>query len=124
MKDNCLFCQIAHKKIDSLCLYEDDLIMVILDAYPDSDGHTLIIPKKHYDDIMTIDSATLSHMLEVAQKFVSPLMEKLNKQSMTLLFNYGDSQVIKHIHLHLIPNFKKDKAHLSREEVYKILMEK
>lgn len=123
MKEDCLFCKIAKKEIDSLCLYEDDLVMVILDAYPDCDGHTLIIPKKHYKDIFDVDEDTLKHMLDVAKKYVNPLMEKLDKKSLTMLFNYGDAQMIKHIHLHLLPNFKKDKAKLAKEEVYKILME-
>lgn len=124
MKDDCLFCKIARKEMDSLCLYEDDLVMVILDAYPDCDGHTLIIPKKHYTDICDVDMATLSHMFEVAKKFINPLMTKLDKKSLALLFNYGDAQIIKHVHLHLLPNFKKDKPKLSRDEVYKIMMEK
>ena len=48
MKDDCLFCKIINKEVDSLCLYEDDDIMAILDAYPDCDGHTLIIPKNAF----------------------------------------------------------------------------
>lgn len=45
MKDDCLFCKIARKEVDSKILYEDEDIMVIMDAYPDTDGHTLVIPK-------------------------------------------------------------------------------
>lgn len=43
--EECLFCKIIKGKVDSLKLYEDDDILVMLDAYPDSPGHTLIIPK-------------------------------------------------------------------------------
>lgn len=124
MKDDCLFCKISRKEIDSLCLYEDDDVMVILDAYPDCDGHTLVIPKKHYESVLEVDGQTLAKMFDAAKKFINPLMTKLDKKSMALLINYGDAQVIKHIHLHLLPNFKKDKPKLSREEVYKIMMEK
>ena len=65
MKDDCLFCKIISKEIPSKILYEDDDIMVLLDAYPDSDGHTLVIPKKHYEDIFSIDNDLLIKMLEV-----------------------------------------------------------
>ena len=48
MNKDCLFCKIIKKEIPSFILYEDDDLIVILDAYPDADGHTLIIPRKHY----------------------------------------------------------------------------
>ena len=51
MKDDCLFCKIVRKEIPSKILYEDDDILIMLDAYPNTDGHTLVIPKKHYEDI-------------------------------------------------------------------------
>ena len=45
MKDDCLFCKIVRKEIPSKILYEDDDILVMLDAFPDTDGHTLVIPR-------------------------------------------------------------------------------
>ncbi len=121
MKDDCLFCKIINKEVDSLCLYEDDDIMAILDAYPDCDGHTLIIPKKHITDIMELDSDTLGKMQMVAKKIIKVQLDKLDKKSLTVLFNYGDSQIIKHVHMHLLPGYK-DKDHkYSREEVYDML---
>ena len=55
MKDDCLFCKIARKEVDSKILYEDELILVIMDDYTDSDGHSLVISKKHYEDKKNID---------------------------------------------------------------------
>ena len=52
---NCLFCKIINNEISSYTLYEDDLIRIIMDAFPNSPGHTLIIPKKHYTDLSDID---------------------------------------------------------------------
>lgn len=121
MKDDCLFCKIAGKEEKSLILYEDDICIVILDAFPDSDGHTLVIPKKHYETIYDIDDETFKHINEIAKKYAKIIMEKLEKKSMTFLINYGDAQVIKHLHLHLIPNFK-EKAKMTKEEVYEKLM--
>ena len=48
--------------------YEDDIVKVILDAYPDANGHTLIIPKKHITDIDEMDNETLGHINDVAKK--------------------------------------------------------
>ncbi len=116
----CLFCKIVKKEISSKILYEDELIIVILDAYPDSDGHTLIIPKKHYNSFLDLPDDLLLHINKYAKIFGEVLLNKLNKQSLTILTNYGDEQVIKHYHLHLLPN-RKDKVVLSTDEVYEIL---
>ncbi len=117
----CLFCKIIKKELDSLILYEDDKILILLDAFPDADGHTLIIPKKHYDNFHDLPDDLLVHIHNYAKIYGDILMKKLNKESLTILNNYGKAQVIKHYHLHLIPNFK-EKPTKTKEEVYNILI--
>ena len=120
----CLFCKIAHHEVESKILYEDDNYMAFLDIdQKEAEGHTLIIPKKHFEDYMALDSKTLNDMFEIAQKLNKDLMAKLDKSACTLLFNYGDSQVIKHVHLHLLPNFLYEKGTKNIDEVYKKLKE-
>ncbi len=123
MNKDCLFCKIIKKEVPSFILYEDDDLIVILDAYPDADGHTLIIPKKHYEDIINIDNETLNKIFDKAREITTKLMKKLGKDAITFVINYGEAQVIKHFHLHLIPNYIKKEHKLSKEEVYKILTE-
>ena len=123
MKKDCLFCQIANKEAESFILYEDNDLIVILDAYPDADGHTLIIPKKHYEDIYEVPDELLVKMFSKAKEMTHKLMDKLGKDALTYVINYGDAQVIKHFHLHLIPNYIKKEHNLSKEEVYKLLNE-
>ncbi|MFR5856700.1 MAG: HIT family protein [Bacilli bacterium] len=123
MNKDCLFCKIIKKEVPSFILYEDDDLIVILDAYPDADGHTLIIPKKHYEDILNIDNETLNKIFDKAREITTKLMKKLGKDAITFVINYGEAQVIKHFHLHLIPNYIKKEHKLSKEEVYKILTE-
>ena len=118
---DCLFCKIAKKEIEATMLYEDDIVMVIMDAFPDVDGHTLVIPKNHYETFKDVPDDVLLHINKIAQEYVDILMTKLHKESLTLLVNYGDDQKVKHYHLHLLPNFiKKDEKH-SKEEIDKIL---
>lgn len=121
MKDDCLFCKIVRKEVPSKILYEDDDILVMLDAFPDTDGHTLVIPKMHYEDIYEVDDDVLLKMFNVARGEVKNLMFKLDKSALTLLFNYGDAQAIKHIHLHLLPDFMHKSHNLDKDEVYNIL---
>ena len=118
--NDCLFCKIINKKTDSLVLYEDEKVIVILDAFPDCDGHSLVIPKKHYEDITMVDDEMLIYMINIAKKFGNIIMQKLNAKSITYLINYGDSQKIKHLHLHILPNYP-NKSTMTKDEVYKIL---
>lgn len=121
MKDNCLFCKIIRKEMDAKIIYEDDDILVMLDAFPDTDGHTLVIPKKHYEDVFEVSDEVLCKMFKVARIETNNLMSKLNKNALTFLFNYGDAQAIKHIHLHLLPDYMHKTHNLNKEEVYDIL---
>ena len=121
MENDCLFCKIVNKEVDAKILYEDNDIMVILDAYPDTDGHTLVIPKKHYEDIYSIADDVLLKLIKIGKDNAKMLMTKLDKPALTFLVNYGDAQVIKHFHLHLLPNYMNKEHNYSNEEMYKIL---
>ena len=117
---DCIFCKIAHKEIPSEVLYEDDSVMAIMDINPLCDGHVLVIPKKHYEDIYEVDKETLVHMYDIAKDLNKKIMAKLNEPGATFSINYGDKQEIKHLHLHILPSFKA-KATKTHEEVYKLL---
>ena len=121
MKD-CIFCKIVNGDIPSMKVYEDDICLAYLDINPDSDGHTLIIPKKHYKDIYDIPSDTLLHIYETAKKLMDMLREKLGCDGFTLLQNNGSIQEVKHYHLHLIPTYENNKIE-DVKEVYKKISE-
>ena len=120
---DCLFCKIIKGSIPSKVLYEDDEVMIILDAYPNVSGHTLIIPKKHYTDYTEIPEELIIHINSLAKKYGPLLMEKMHKKSLSMCVNYGTSQVIKHYHFHLLPGYgqEKDNHILTRDEAYKII---
>ena len=103
---DCIFCKIANGEINSSKYYEDDIVMAFLDITPDCDGHTLIIPKKHYKDLTDIDMDTLTHIMEVAKKLKLELENKLGCGGLSLLQNNGFCQEVKHFHLHLKPFYK------------------
>ncbi len=102
---DCIFCKIVEGKIPSLKIYEDDVILAFLDINPDSNGHTLIIPKKHYKDINDIDEKTLCHIYSKAKDIMKLLEEKLNADGFSLLQNNGSVQEVKHYHLHIKPYY-------------------
>ena len=119
----CVFCKIIEEEIPSYTIYEDDKVKAFLDINPDVNGHTLIIPKKHYKDISDIDDATLMHIMDVAKYLRSLLETKLNIEGLTLVQNNGDIQEVKHYHLHLKPYYKKEQVLLDVEDIYQKLKE-
>ena len=121
MKD-CLFCNIIQGEQASYPLYEDDDLKVIMDAFPNSPGHTLIISKEHYKDLDDIDIDLLTKILKKAKDIKKLLETKLNPESIILVQNNGEAEKIKHFHLHLIPTYTivPDKT---VEEMYKLITE-
>ena len=116
----CLFCKIVNGEVPSYKLYEDELVIVIMDAYPNVDGHTLIIPKKHYDTFMDLPDELVIHINKIAIKFTNHIMERLNVKELSIHINYGNSQKIKHYHMHLLPNFGL-RAERNVENIYEVL---
>lgn len=109
MKD-CIFCKIVDGNVPCMKVYEDDICLAYLDINPDSDGHTLIIPKTHYKDIYDIPSDTLSHIYEIAKDIMKLLEEKLGCNGFTLVQNNGSIQEVKHYHLHIKPYYDDKKT--------------
>jgi len=103
IKMDCIFCKIIKGEIPGKIVYEDDLVIVIMDASPIVDGHMLIIPKKHYIDYMELDENITSHIFKVAQIIGKKVFDKLNTKSLTISVNYGDDQKVKHVHFHILP---------------------
>jgi len=118
---DCLFCKVVNGEIPSYTIYEDSMVKVFLDIHPDSNGHTLIIPKKHYLDIDDIDMDTLKHIFEVTKKMKKLLTDKLNIDGLTLIQNNGSIQLVKHFHLHLKPVYNSKQEIIPVEEIYKKL---
>ena len=105
---DCLFCKIIDGSIPSKTIYEDDLVKVFLDISPNTNGHMLIVPKKHVVTVDDIDSSLASHIIEVEKKMYTLLKEKLNVEGLTIVQNNGLGQEVKHYHVHLIPRYSDD----------------
>jgi len=108
--DDCLFCKIIEKKISSKILYENNDTVAFLDILPISQGHTIVIPKKHYTNLETIPIDDLYEVMATV-KIVSNLIYKnLNIDGYNILQNNykAAGQVIDHFHIHIIPRSRAD----------------
>ena len=108
MKD-CLFCKIINKEIPCYKVYENDDVLAFLDINPESYGHTLVIPKKHYNNYEDIDLETIKKINEVGKIVYNKIKTNLHTDGIRLVQNNGIIQDVKHYHLHLVPIYKNDK---------------
>lgn len=110
---DCLFCKIIEGSIPSKTIYEDEIVKVFLDINPNTNGHCLIIPKKHIITVNELDNSLITHILEVEKKMYKLLKDKLNIDGLTIVQNNEYGQEVKHYHVHLIPRYKDDNWSLS-----------
>lgn len=127
---DCIFCKIIKGDIPSYTIYEDEIVKVILDINPVSNGHMLIIPKTHYVNLMDIDDSVLSHIMNISKDLYKKYKDKLNMDGLTITQNNDYGQEVKHYHLHLIPRYENDNIEFikptnldSIEDVYKKMSE-
>lgn len=112
--DNCLFCNIVKGDIPSSTIYEDELIKVFLDINPNTNGDLLIIPKKHYENILDIEEEIITHSYNITKNIIyKKLVDKLNATGLTISQNNGTGQEIKHFHIHLTPRYENDEFNIT-----------
>lgn len=125
--EDCIFCKIVNNEIKSHTIYEDELVKVFLDANPETNGHMLIIPKKHYQNILDLDEKIIPHAVKIIKEKLYPLMkEKLHCDGMTITQNNEYGQEVKHFHIHVVPRYENDQDYhsynkdilISTEDVY------
>ncbi len=111
----CIFCKIINNEIPSKKIYEDDEFLAILDLGQATKGHTLVMPKKHYDNILLLDDDTASKYLVVVKKVARLLVEKLNAKGVNILNNTNEiaGQTINHVHIHILPRYNKDELEIN-----------
>ncbi len=106
----CVFCEIIKGAIPADKIYEDDDVLSFLDIKPNNPGHTLVIPKKHFQNLEDIDDLALSKLIIAVKKVGQMLKEKLGVLAYNVVVNNGPlaGQIVPHIHFHLIPRYLND----------------
>jgi histidine triad (HIT) family protein len=132
----CIFCKIVKSEEGAYKIYEDDDVLAFLDISPVSPGHTLIIPKDHYENIFEIKSEILQKVISAAKMLTEIYMKKLNCTGINLVNANGKDaqQSVFHIHFHLIPRYPNDgidlwfhrhqlknKVNIDLDEVFRVL---
>lgn len=108
---NCVFCKIARGEIKGQkFVAENDYFFAIRDIKPTTEGHTLVIPKKHYTTLLDIPSKFGKDLIDLIKKVSSDLMDEKLGDGFNLIMNNLSvaGQVVMHAHIHIIPRKEND----------------
>lgn len=112
--EGCVFCHISkHKEDDDTLhvLYRDEHCFVVMNKYPYTPGHFMIIPHLHTDKLECLDAKVWLHMSALAQQGVTLLKNAFGAHGVNLGMNLGKAGgagIAEHIHLHLVPRWERD----------------
>ena len=107
---DCVFCKIAKKEIPSRIITETEKSIAFLDVFPLSQGHTLVIPKHHYEKVQDMTDMDNIDLFNTVHKVISKV-DKLTGATLLAIHNgKGSGQEIPHVHVHLIPRESSDQA--------------
>lgn len=102
-----IFEKIVAREIPGHIVYEDDLVLAFLDISEVSKGHTLVIPKKAYPDLLSMPDDLLSYLMIIAKKIAVALNDVFKPLGFNIINNNGSiaGQTVFHFHLHIIPRY-------------------
>lgn len=129
VSDSCIFCRIIKGEIPGTRVYEDDAVLAFLDINPISPGHTLVIPKEHYETLVDLPDETGAKIFPVLSRLGKAVMAAMKADGFNCLQNNfaAAGQIVFHSHWHVIPRFEGDglvqwphKANVDAAEMRKI----
>jgi histidine triad (HIT) family protein len=100
-----IFMKIIRREIPAQIVYEDKHTLAFLDIAPNAPGHTLVIPKKPFQNIFDIDQETLAQTMETVRKISPAVREAVGAHGVHINSNHGEAagQEVPHLHFHIIP---------------------
>ncbi len=103
--EECTFCKIVKGEIPSFKIYEDEYTLAFPDINPVSEGHTLVIPKRHSENLFEIPAEDLIAVHQATQIVIHAIQNALNPIGVAVvqLNGKGVNQIIMHYHVHLVP---------------------
>jgi histidine triad (HIT) family protein len=105
MSENCVFCQIMRKQAPASIVYEDEQVVAFLSHRPVNVGHTLVVPKKHYENIYDISEDEAAYLCRIVKRVAHAVKGAVGAEGVRIVQNNGEAagQVVFHLHVHIIP---------------------
>ena len=106
--EDCLFCKVIANRIPSYTVYEDGATRAFLDVFPSTDGHVVVVHKRHEEKITGYTGKELAELFTTVQKVVQALEKTYQTSVLSIGLNYGEEQGVHHTHVHVMPRFVGD----------------
>jgi ATP adenylyltransferase len=124
----CVFCEVvaAADSTDNLIVYRGQLAFVILNRYPYTSGHVMVVPFEHKPNLEQLDAATRGEMMELTSRATAVLRTTYNTQAFNVGLNIGEAAgagVKEHVHIHVVPRWNGDTNFMSSLADTRILPE-
>jgi len=116
--DDCVFCKIAAGQIPCCKVFEDDRALAFMDIMPLNKGHLLVIPKEHYGSIFEIEDELYAHLMALISRLAKAVKSAVEPDGMNIMQLNGRaaSQVVPHLHIHIVPRWTGDGLTISSWE--------
>src|SRR3970040_2569191 len=107
---DCIFCKIIKKEIPAKIIAETEKSLAFMDAFPLTKGHSLVIPKTHYEKIQDISFEDNADLFETVRKTLAKVAKITTATLVAIHIGKSSGQEIHHVHVHLIPRSSQDSA--------------
>lgn len=108
MTDACIFCKLVSKEMPSYAVYEDGDTLSFLDIFGATDGHAMVILKKHGETIHDYTQDELAKLWATVEKVSRGIEEAFGTTILSIGINHGEPAGVKHLHVHIMPRFEGD----------------
>ncbi len=108
--NECTFCKIVKKEVLAQIIFENDLVLAFAPLQQVAKGHTLVIPKQHFENIFDVDDLVLRELISVSKKLSNKLVYDNTATGVNILNASGKDaqQSINHFHFHIVPRYPDD----------------
>src|ERR1051325_11886344 len=107
-EENCLFCRIVSGEVPAVVVYEDENTLAFLDHRPLFPGHTLLVPRKHFETLGDLPATQVAPLFKSAQLLSRALESAMEAEGSFVAMNNRVSQSVPHLHVHIVPRRRKD----------------
>jgi histidine triad (HIT) family protein len=104
----CRFCAIARGDADALVVLDDEQVLAFLDHRPLFPGHSLLIPREHYETLPDLPDALLEPLFGAARLLARAVVDAFDAEGSFVAINNVVSQSVPHLHVHVVPRRRKD----------------
>ena len=116
---DCIFCMIIAGEIPAVKVLDEDLVLAFMDINPSSQGHMLVVPKKHTENLFEISDGDLAAVTNAVKRCAQAVKEALKAEGITILQLNGKAsdQIVPHLHVHIMPRWENDGLSISQWEM-------